>query len=103
MKPEKLIEEYLESGKAKPRALNDIIIRYSDLVEMIEEAQEKAQFMPERLTAENGAKALLLGEFYESVTVDSEDEEEVYHIRVPVKWTTIKDMYKTIVKHFKPE
>ena len=102
MKPEKLIEKYLESGKAKPKALKDIIIRYADLVEMIEEAQEKAQFMPEELTAENGAKGLLRGRFSETIKVEDEIEGD-YEMSVFVQWETIKEMYKTIVKHFKPE
>lgn len=46
--------------------------------------------MPKRLTAENGAKALINGEFIED---DGEGN------NVVVKWTTIKDIYKMAVKH----
>ena len=40
--------------------------------------------LPDRLTAENGAKALLMGEYV-------------------VSWTTIKDIYKKVVEHFTEE
>lgn len=74
--------------------------------------------MPKRLTAENGAKALLAGEFFESVhipiprecdcnncgicdrandqEIKGEDSEE---LRVPVSWTTIKAIYEKAVEH----
>lgn len=42
--------------------------------------------LPKSLTAENGAKALLIGEFYEGKT--------------PVTWVTIKDIYKKVVEHY---
>lgn len=65
--------------------------------------------MPEELTAENGAKYLLVGEFEEVVDLecgacDSDDEGcEVcsghgsYTYRVPVSWSTIKSIYKLAV------
>lgn len=79
--------------------------------------------MPRSLTAENGAKAVLLGEFSESVIVEcpecngsgeidrpwhgsdpceSCDEGKVKQ-DVPVSWTTIKAIYAAAVKHFHPE
>jgi len=77
----------------------------------------KKIIMPDRLTAENGAKAALIGEFKELVTVtccncggsgedpydDCEDCEDCrgagsYTISVPVKWTTIKEIYKKAVE-----
>lgn len=73
--------------------------------------------MPKTLTAENGAKKLLIGEFKESITLDcdlcagneaiEENEScplcggaEEYTISVPVKWTTIKAIYAKAVEHF---
>ena len=69
--------------------------------------------MPEALTAENGAKKLLIGEFFEEVKVDcckcygdGCDECEGrghYVMKVPVQWTTIKAIYAKTVEYFKNE
>jgi hypothetical protein len=71
--------------------------------------------MPSALTAENGAKGLLSGEFAESVEVanpgycgcgdcdfcnDFPDEPETITETVPVSWTTIMAIYAMAVKHF---
>ena len=73
--------------------------------------------MPRELTAENGAKELLLGEFWETAPAacpecfggadgDGEDDQcpncngtgEVSQ-DVPVNWTTIKAIYAKAVQH----
>jgi hypothetical protein len=55
--------------------------------------------VPRELTAENGAKAALIGEFTESFEYcDQDGDEQTAHI--PVSWTTIKEIYKAAVKHF---
>ncbi|MFH0952359.1 MAG: hypothetical protein V1838_04190 [Patescibacteria group bacterium] len=76
--------------------------------------------MPRCLTAENGAKALLIGEFFEEIEVicpecfsdeailpDEECEvcqgEGKINQKVPVSWTTIKEIYKKAVKHLGQE
>ena len=68
--------------------------------------------MPKRLTAENGAKSIMIGEFFEETT-----ETCKYGVcmpddcpacggsgsitrRIPVSWTTIKAIYKKAVDHF---
>ena len=59
--------------------------------------------MPRRLTAENGAKALLMGEFfeeYECSYYDEDGELVEYMKKVPVSWDTIKEIYKKIVAHY---
>lgn len=69
--------------------------------------------MPAELTAENGAKALMSGEFFEEKTIicpecageGSIDDQECpicesegnTTTRVPVSWTTIKAIYKKAV------
>jgi hypothetical protein len=73
---------------------------------------EKMILMPEMLTAENGAKYALIGEFYETIPTQchechgNPDEREDCEFcegtgeitqRVPVQWTTIKDIYKRAV------
>ncbi len=69
--------------------------------------------MPKELTAENGAKALLIGEFEELIKdtcpkcLDLEDVEMCeccggsgqILIRVQISWITIKEIYRMAVKH----
>ena len=76
--------------------------------------------MPEELTAENGAKALLIGEFHENVIIpcetcagtgfmDDDCFDEVceccdgagdYALKVTIGWGTIRDIYAKCVEHF---
>ena len=72
--------------------------------------------MPRRLTAENGAKALLSGSFSEFILIPSEDycgcgqcdfcieysngkEEEYVRQEVVVSWATIKKIYQVVVEN----
>lgn len=73
--------------------------------------------MPKSLTAKNGAKGLLSGEFSEKVLMQcpicdgtGDDEEELntcedcggageYSLKVQVSWTTIKEIYAMAVEH----
>ncbi len=52
-----------------------------------------AVVMPRELTAGNGSKDLLRGEFKEAFELN----EELYH--VVISWDTIKNIYKKIVAH----
>lgn len=69
--------------------------------------------LPRALTAENGAKALLIGEFHETCTMscpecDGDEEcladcstchgQGYINQRVPVEWDTIKNIYAKIVE-----
>lgn len=75
-------------------------------------AVERCVMLPAELTAENGAKALLMGEFIEVVELectacDQDDEDcEVcsghgsYTYRVPISWTAIKEIYQMVVKNY---
>lgn len=56
--------------------------------------------IPKELTAENGAKALLNGEFSENVMIYNDLEGVEFPRKVPVKWSTIKSIYSKIVKHY---
>lgn len=67
--------------------------------------------VPMRLTAENGAKGALSGEFSETKSINcpecfGDDECETcdgsgrIEIKVPVSWTTIKDIWIKGVEHF---
>lgn len=81
---------------------------------------EETILMPKSLTAENGSKSLLIGEFHETVILQCEecndegffDDDLVdviceecdgsgdYAQEVPIKWTTIKEIYAMCVEHF---
>lgn len=78
---------------------------------------ETVDFMPRELTAQNGAKALLIGEFHEMLTVSNPDYcgcdqsqckkcdpldvlQETIPEKVTVQWSTIKAIYKMAVNHF---
>lgn len=81
--------------------------------------KKETVMMPRELTAENGAKALLIGELYSDITcacegcdasgfahgnIDGEICEECtgagsYTMRVPVSWSTIKEIYAKAVQH----
>ena len=71
--------------------------------------------MPKELTAENGAKALMTGEFYETIEVGNDafcgcgtcdfciecpNEPESTLQKIPISWTNIKEIYAMAVKHF---
>lgn len=78
------------------------------------EDKEATVNLPRSLTAENGAKGLLIGEFFESIEIpcpECAENEEVSEDcdccngygsvtqKVPVSWDTIKDIYKKIVEN----
>lgn len=67
--------------------------------------------VPKKLTAENGAKSVLSGEFSETKFINcpecfGDDDCETcdgsgrIEITVPVTWTTIKDIWDKVVEHF---
>lgn len=55
--------------------------------------------LPSELTYENGAKYLLVGEFSESIELTDEDG-DTYQQPVPVRWSTIKRIYREAAKWF---
>jgi hypothetical protein len=69
--------------------------------------------LPKKLTTENGAKALLMGEFYETVSTYCEvcygtgcvycDSSGEVEQKIPVSWTTIKEIYSNIVENLGEE
>lgn len=90
------------------QGMSKIIVGYLD-------EHEYAFGLPLSLTAENGAKGLLNGEFFEDIEVANEgycgcgecdfcdeypNEPETITQQVPVQWTTIKSIYQKIVEHY---
>lgn len=80
--------------------------------------KENGVMMPIALTAENGSKGLMTGEFFEEVEVNNEaycgcekcdfciefpETPETITIKVPVTWTTIKEIYKKLVEYHTTE
>jgi len=81
---------------------------------------EELVLMPKSLTAENGAKGLLIGEFSETVIMQCEEcegegettyDEELevcecctgsgdYALKIPIGWDTIKVIYAKCVEHY---
>lgn len=80
---------------------------YPERVKYISELESELQqlegrgetvLMPKKLTAENGSKGLMMGEFFEYVEIEDT------RVEVPVSWTTIKRMYDKLVEyHTAPE
>lgn len=71
--------------------------------------------LPKRLTAENGAKTALSGEFFETIVLDNPDycgcgkcdycldfdcEQPTVSQEIPISWTNIKAIYAAAIKHF---
>lgn len=66
--------------------------------------------VPHNLTAENGAKAALIGEFYVNYEVNCTEcdgdgcedcnNEGVWIVKRPIPWTTIKEIYAAAIQHF---
>lgn len=103
------------------KAGNGMWVKFED-VEAIEKLESNMAILPKELTAENGAKHLLMGEFHEDTSVvcpdcggdgcfeiGAMDPIELCEIcegsgsllsKTMVGWTTIKDIYKKIVEHY---
>jgi hypothetical protein len=81
----------------------DVCKRAENMPMVGEETKPNGDYvmLPRKLTAENGAKGLLIGEFKESVhfTVDGEENK----IDVDVSWTTIKAIYDMVVANLQPK
>lgn len=92
---------------------------YGELGALTLQAIESGRFVlvPAELTAENGAKTELIGEFFESVEVPDPDycgcgecdycvevatdeDSETMTQEVPVSWTTIKAIYRKAMELF---
>ena len=106
LKIDREVNEHNEDSKFREgyvKAINDAINVVKDL-----------NLLPTSLTVENGAKNLLCGEINETIeianneycdcgecnTCNNDDNNEYYMQKVPVKWTTIKDMYSKIVNFY---
>jgi hypothetical protein len=93
----------------------DILRKAKEYLKQMTEQPEEKILLPKKLTAENGMKTLLIGEFRESIKVKNEeycgcndcnfcfdfpDTPEYITRVVDVEWDTIKKIYNKIVEHF---
>lgn len=92
----KNIQDAVYAMRGRTPLLNDaVIVGAFDALH----AQGVTTNLPRKLTAENGAKYALSGEFYELFDMLDEDGEETSAM-VPVTWDTIKRIWDKAVEHF---
>lgn len=110
------ITAYCEANKLR---LHEQALFIADITLKKLESMGIATNLPKELTAGNGAKSLLRGAFYETYDISNPDfcsencddchddcaiddicREEYLIQEVPVSWTTIKEIYKKIVKYY---
>ena len=115
------LEHILEYARQQRRFGQLCKILPGDMVEIVEIAMRKAGnspgtpdgwvIVPKKLTAENGAKGVLSGEFSETTFIscpecfgdddcDTCDGSGRIEIKVPVTWTTIKSIWDKGIAHF---
>ncbi|HII2382998.1 TPA: hypothetical protein ACYZ33_000041 [Escherichia coli] len=118
------LEHILEYARQQRRFGQHCKIPPGDMVEIVEIAMRKTGnypvtpdgwvMVPKRLTAENGAKGALSGEFSETTFIscpecfgdddcDTCDGSGRIEIKVPVTWTTIKSIWDKGIAYFAAE
>ncbi|EEC8230318.1 hypothetical protein [Escherichia coli] len=118
------LEHILEYARQQRRFGQHCKIPPGDMVEIVEIAMRKAGnspvtpdgwvIVPKKLTAENGAKGVLSGEFSETTFIscpecfgdddcDTCDGSGRIEIKVPVTWTTIKSIWDKGIAYFAAE
>lgn len=118
------LEHILEYARQQRHIGQHCKIPPEDMVEIVEIAMRKAGnspvtpdgwvMVPKKLTAENGAKGVLSGEFSESTFIscpecfgdddcDTCDGSGRIEIKVPVTWTTIKSIWDKGIAYFAAE
>lgn len=98
--PAELWERYLEEiradrGSPSPQGAMAFAV---DALTSPDTSTDRA-LLPRKLTAENGAKAALIGEFHEDFGILDENGDEQY-VKVAVTWDTIKRIWEAAVRHF---
>lgn len=74
-------------------------------IEVIQTALRQAEqidggdyvLVPRELTAENGMKAALIGEFFEEVTRHDVESDEYWTEKIYVSWPTIKEIHSAMI------
>ncbi|EHD1173991.1 hypothetical protein OPZ85_RS03995 [Escherichia coli] len=115
------LEHILEYARQQRHIGQHCKIPPGDMVDIVEMAMRKAGnspvtpdgwvMVPKKLTAENGAKGVLSGEFSETTFIscpecfgdddcDTCDGSGRIEIKVPVTWTTIKSIWDKGIAHF---
>lgn len=96
--------------KYEPEWAANIIQFYEEKISKLE--KEGFVLMPRKLTAENGAKLLLSGKFFEIEDIECPEKCDldegcmvcngsgIVKMWIPVSWNTIKRIYERAVTHF---
>ncbi|HAV8559434.1 TPA: Eaa protein [Escherichia coli] len=103
------INKYASQLAAEPIAPNDV--REQTAIPQVPVTPDGWVIVPKKLTAENGAKGVLSGEFSETTFIScpecfGDDDCETcdcsgrIEIKVPVSWTTIKTIWAKGCEHF---
>lgn len=107
-----LVRAILEAASAAPQEQSPQARQESPQASAMPQIPEGYVLMPKQLTAENGAKAALMGEFHEPIVVvcptcegdtatedcaDCEGTGTAFQ-DIPIKWDTIKAIYKMAVE-----
>lgn len=106
------INKYASQLAAEPIAPNDV--REQTAIPQVPVTPDGWVIVPKKLTAENGAKGVLSGEFSETTFIscpecfgdddcDTCDGSGRIEIKVPVTWTTIKSIWDKGIAYFAAE
>ena len=106
------INKYASQLAAEPIAPNDV--REQTAIPQVPVTPDGWVIVPKKLTAENGAKGVLSGEFSETTFIscpecfgdddcDTCDGSGRIEIKVPVTWTTIKSIWDKGIAYFSAE
>ena len=90
------VYQILRTHKLTLKKREEVIV---DLLELINRREKQLNInvvMPRTLTAENGDKDLLIGEFVECFDPDNSGNPYI----VPITWDSIKNIYKKIASHY---
>jgi hypothetical protein len=73
-------------------------LRTPDTIPVKRDVPEGYALVPIELTAENGMKKALIGEFREEVTRHDPENDEYWQEKITISWTTIKEIHKAMIK-----
>lgn len=104
----------LDLVKCSPEWATNRIQAGEKAIDCLEKLKTNSVILPKELTAENGAKGLLIGDFFEEMRMecpvcgdfgndpdcDGCDGKGHIDIKLIVSWTNIKAIYKRIVKYY---
>ncbi len=100
MNKQKRLEELREISVKDELGVEDLapLLKAAQaLAEILELSIEGWKFVPGEVTAENGLKYALSGEFTQPYETYDSDGEEFYSATMAIDWTNIKAIYKAAI------